>query len=189
MNNLLDYWFWENLFDENKIKEINNIIDNNFDSFEPENLGAKDLQGNKKKSSTVKLIIFEKLKKHLNSFKEEFIKTANFEFGYEIFDIKNFDKLNFNIYSSLNKSKYDWHNDISMSNLYDTKLTILINLSLMNYEGGQFELFNGGNYEIEKINKPGNAIMFKSHINHRVLPVTKGERRTLTIFLYGPKFR
>jgi PKHD-type hydroxylase len=189
MSYKFDYWLWENLFNENKIKEINNIIDNNFDCLEPENLGAKDLQGNKKKSSTVKLISFEKIKTHLKYFKEQFIKTANFEFGYEIFDIKNFDKLNFNIYSSDNNSKYDWHTDSSRSDLYDTKLTVLINLSLTNYEGGQFELFNGNQYEIEKLNKPGNAIMFKSYINHRVLPVTKGERRTLTIFLHGPKFR
>jgi PKHD-type hydroxylase len=189
MSYKFDFWFWENLFDENKIKEINNIIDNNFDNFEPEQLGAKDLQGNKKKSSTVKIISFKKIKTYLDNFKNEFIKTANFEFGYNIFDIKDDTKLHFNLYFSLNKSKYDWHNDTSRSDLYDTKLTVLINLSLMNYEGGQFELFNGEKYEIEKLNKPGNAIMFKSHINHRVLPVTKGERRTLTIFLCGPKFR
>ena len=189
MSYKFDYWFWENLYDENKIKQINDIIDNNFQSFEPENLGAKDLQGNRKKSSTVKLINFEKIKTHLNNFKDEFIKTANFEFGYNIFDVKDDTKLHFNIYSSLNKSKYDWHTDTSRSDLYDTKLTVLINLSLTNYDGGQFELFNGEKYEVEKLNKPGNAIMFKSHINHRVLPITKGERRTLTIFLCGPKFR
>jgi PKHD-type hydroxylase len=189
MSYKFDYWFWENLYDENKIKEINDIIENNFQGFESENLGAKDSKGNKKKSSTVKLISFEKIKTQLNDFKNEFIKIANLQFGYEIFDLNNLDILHFNIYSSLNKSKYDWHSDNSRSNLYDTKLTVLINLSLTNYEGGQFELFNGDQYEVQKLNKPGNAIMFKSHINHRVLPVTKGERRTLTIFLSGPKFR
>jgi predicted 2-oxoglutarate/Fe(II)-dependent dioxygenase YbiX len=189
MNNRIDYWFWENVFDEKQIKKINNIIDNNFEGFEPENCVAKDLQGNKKKHSIVKVINFKELKTQLNDFKNMFIHTANLEFGYEIFDIKDFEKLNFNIYSSKNNSKYDWHIDTSKSNLYDTKLTVLINLSMDVYEGGQFELFSGNHYEVPQLSIPGNAIMFKSYINHRVLPVTKGERRTLALFLNGPKFR
>ena len=43
--------------------------------------------------------------------------------------------------------------------------------------------------EIKQLNIPGNAIMLKSHLNHKVLPVTKGERNTLTFFICGPKFR
>jgi PKHD-type hydroxylase len=57
------------------------------------------------------------------------------------------------------------------------------------YEGGQFQLFNTNEYEVKELNIPGNVVMFKSYINHRVLPVTKGQRRTLAIFLKGPKFR
>ena len=37
--------------------------------------------------------------------------------------------------------------------------------------------------------KPGSAIMFKSHLNHRVLPVTSGTRKSLTMFIFGPKFQ
>jgi hypothetical protein len=189
MSHKYDYWFWQDIFSENQIKEINNIIDNNFESFEPENVGAKDLHGNKKKFSVVKIINFKELKTQLNDFKNKFIEVSNLEFGYEVFDIKDYQKLHFNIYTSENNSRYDWHTDTSRSDLYEVKLTILINLSIKNYEGGQFELFNGNQYEVMGINKPGNAIMFKSYINHRVLPVTKGERRTLSIFLKGPKFR
>jgi PKHD-type hydroxylase len=183
------YWAWQNVFNENQIKEINNIIDNNFDCIEDEKYGAKDFEGNLKKSSIVKIIKFEKIKEYLNDFKYRFIETANLEFGYEIFNISDGHNLHYNIYSSLNNSKYDWHSDGSRSDLYDIKLTVLINLSMISYEGGQFQLFDGGHCEISALNKPGNAIMFKSYINHRVLPVTKGERRTLTIFLKGPKSR
>jgi hypothetical protein len=189
MNTRLDYWAWENVFDKKQIKKINNIIDNNFEKFQPENLGAKDLQGNKKKHSIVKIINFKELKTQLTDFKNMFIHTANLEFGYEIFDIKDFEKINLNIYSSKSNSKYDWHIDTTISNLYDVKLTVLINLSMDVYEGGQFELFCGEQYEVSQLNKSGNAIMFRSYINHRVLPLIKGERRTLAIFLKGPKFR
>jgi predicted 2-oxoglutarate/Fe(II)-dependent dioxygenase YbiX len=43
--------------------------------------------------------------------------------------------------------------------------------------------------KIKELNNSGNTIMFKSAINHKVTPVTKGERRTLAIFLYGPAFK
>jgi len=183
-----DYWIWENIFDESQIKEINNIIDNNFEDLESKDNVAVDLQGDLKKVATVKIIDFKHLKNQLNDFQNKFIEVANLEFGYTLFDIKDYRKLHFNIYSSNNNSKYDWHTDTSKSDLFDIKLTVLINLSKTNYEGGQFEMFNGNQYEVAGFNKPGNAIMFKSYINHRVLPVTKGERRTLTIFLKGPKF-
>ena len=161
MNNIIDYWYWENVFNVKEIKKINNIIDNNFRSFELENLKAKDLQGNEKKTCIVKIINFKELKTQLNDFKNMFIQTANLDFGYEIFDITDFEELHFNIYSSENNSKYDWHIDASKSNLYDIKLTVLINLSMSVYEGGQLELFSGNNYEVSQLNKSGNAIMFK----------------------------
>ena len=41
---------------------------------------------------------------------------------------------------------------------------------------------------IKELDKPGGMVVFKSHISHRVLPVLTGQRRTLSIFLMGPKF-
>jgi predicted 2-oxoglutarate/Fe(II)-dependent dioxygenase YbiX len=72
--------------------------------------------------------------------------------------------------------------------MYDIKLTVLINLSLKSYEGGKFCLWRGNETEVKELNTPGNAIMFKSNINHKVYPIIKGERRTLAIFIKGPRF-
>ena len=35
---------------------------------------------------------------------------------------------------------------------------------------------------------PGSAILFKSYLHHKVTPVTKGERKSLTYFMEGPAF-
>jgi len=35
---------------------------------------------------------------------------------------------------------------------------------------------------------PGSMIMFRSSTLHRVLPITKGIRESLTLFIQGPKF-
>ena len=49
--------------------------------------------------------------------------------------------------------------------------------------------FNQFEEEVVELNTPGNVIMFKSFINHKVSPVISGERRTLALFLSGPNFK
>ena len=68
----------------------------------------------------------------------------------------------------------------------DTKLTCLLNLSEETYEGGKF--YTIGSNEVVKFDS-GMAIIFNSMIAHKVTPVTKGERITLTYWAYGPSWR
>ena len=189
MSNKYDFWYWKNIFNNKKIKEINNFIDNNFDNYQDEIEKAKDEKGVSKKLATVKVISFKKIKNYINDFKELFMESANLNFGYEIFNLGDFEKCNLNIYSSKNLGQYNWHIDNSRNDLYDIKLTVLINISKEKYEGGNFYIFNNYEFEVKELNTPGNAIMFKSYLNHKVLPVLKGERRTLALFLKGPKFK
>ncbi len=56
------------------------------------------------------------------------------------------------------------------------------------YEGGIFELFiNKHVRELPK--KKGMVALFPSYFMHRVTPVTKGERRSLVLWVSGPPFR
>jgi len=43
------------------------------------------------------------------------------------------------------------------------------------------------NKKVANFKKPGDAILFRSFLNHEVTPVTKGERITLSYFINGPK--
>ena len=73
---------------------------------------------------------------------------------------------------------------------YDIKFTVLINVSEEKYSGGKFKLMHGGKPEhVKELDEPGNMIMFRSYTLHKVEPVTKGERKTLTLFLTGPNFK
>jgi hypothetical protein len=184
----IDYWYWNNVFSSEQIKKLNEVIDNNFHQFEPENLGAK-LDGKNLKTSTVKLIYYVHVKNFFNNFTDDYTDIVNRKFGYDIFPMRNPDVLHHNIYSSKNYSKYDFHIDAATNQNLDIKLTMLVNLSNEPYEGGEFEIFNTRPYEVKELKPPGNVIMFKSYLNHRVLPVTKGERRTLALFLTGHRFR
>ena len=44
-------------------------------------------------------------------------------------------------------------------------------------------MFNTNEFEAAELNTPGNMIMFKSYINHRVEKVLTGERKN-TSFIY-----
>jgi len=69
----------------------------------------------------------------------------------------------------------------------DIKLTCLLNLSEEPYEGGEFCAIN---QEEETIKfDSGMGLVMNSLIAHKVTPVTKGERITLTYWAMGPLWR
>jgi len=183
----IDYWYFNNFFNKKNIKEINDFIDKNFEFFENEKLQST-INDKKIKFATVKQITWKKIK-HLFNDIEQHITSINQEnFGYDIYPINDIDVCNLNIYSHKNSGQYDWHTDESNNDIHDLKLTVLINLSIEKYSGGNFKIFNRGNeYEAKELNIPGNVIIFKSFLNHKVTPILKGERRTLTIFFKGKK--
>ena len=158
--NKCNYWYWEGYKD---FKKLNKFIDKNFDGFQDKDKAARSVE----KTSVVKLIYYRKIK-HM---------------------VAGEDSCNLNIYPHNNLNAYDWHVDESRNPFQDIKLTVLINLSVKKYEGGDFYLWKNKEEKVEPLNTPGNILMFKSYINHKVSPVTKGERRTLTIFLKGPAFK
>jgi PKHD-type hydroxylase len=84
---------------------------------------------------------------------------------------------------------FNWHPDAGAGYTAMRKFSIVIGLSdEADYEGGEFEYFYGGIESFGKIPQ-GMAVAFPSYINHRVLPITKGRRCSLVIFVIGPRFR
>ena len=80
-----------------------------------------------------------------------------------------------------------WHIDANRENKpIDMKLTCLLNLSEEPYEGGEFKLIG-----VDKKIKfdSGEGLVFTSLQAHKVTPVTKGKRITLTYWGYGPSWR
>ena len=66
------------------------------------------------------------------------------------------------------------------------KLTCLLNLSEETYEGGEFCLLSSNNSQEFT---SGMGLIFNSLIAHKVTPVTKGERITLTYWAEGPSWK
>ena len=107
-------------------------------------------------------------------------------FGYDVDWAIHLDRYSVNNYEEGN-GQYDWHHDYAhTSPKFDIKLTCLLNLSLEPFDGGILEI--AGLEEPPKFDT-GMGIVINSLVSHRVTPVTKGKRITLTYFATGAPWR
>lgn len=105
------------------------------------------------------------------------------------FDLFGFaEDLQYTVYND-NGDKYDWHLDRGMSTGAPRKLSLVLQLSdPSEYEGGDLELYIGPE-PVVVTKQYGLLTAFPSFVLHRVTPVTAGIRKTLVVWLSGPKFR
>jgi hypothetical protein len=111
---------------------------------------------------------------------------------YFQYDISGFnDDLQYTVYNSEVEGHYDWHMDkgYTTNGSPPRKLSLVVLLSDPNeYEGGDLEIITGNKGQtLEK--KKGMVHAFPSFVLHRVTPVTRGTRRSLVVWLCGPKWR
>lgn len=93
-------------------------------------------------------------------------------------------------YGAENEGHFGWHSDIGEGPVArKRKLTMVVQLSdPEGYEGGTLEL--RPDLAIRAADRArGTATLFPSFMLHRVTPVTRGERHSLTIWAHGPAFR
>ncbi|MDX2083157.1 MAG: 2OG-Fe(II) oxygenase [Rickettsiales bacterium] len=131
--------------------------------------------------------IFDRLNFAIEDMNQKFF---NFElYGYESFQYSE--------YYGDNLGKYDFHMDIFMND-ESAKLSLTRKLSLVlllsepevDFEGGEFQIKLGAEAKSETITmKKGTLIAFPSFIIHRVKPVLKGTRKSIAIWVEGPKFK
>ena len=107
-------------------------------------------------------------------------------FGYDLYKSYQNEFYTYNIYEE--GDEYKWHTDAYSSPKSDVKLTCLINLSEDSFGGGEFEVA-GYNLTKYDFSKPGTTLIFNPIAAHRVTPVTKGKRITLTYLATGPSWR
>ena len=183
------------LFSTEQIKEINKEIQTYItdESIEHPHWPALAL-----KTAKVNHIPCSPMMKYLNPF-ISFIQGTNCrDFGYDLFFYLNIEMFNYNVYEGKTKDEYNWHTDgASAGSPTDIKLTCLLNLSEDTYEGGDLLIYpdyvdpekEEYNEVVGKFRTPGTAIIFHPHRLHKVLPVTKGKRITLTYWPRGPAWK
>ena len=129
-----------------------------------------------------------------------FMETANHGGGWR-YNIKAAESVQITRYKS--GGFYTWHTDgrgdhLSTYNnpqnafihgmVRKLSMTVVLNA---NFEGGAFEFASYSKEKciISSVDAPaGSVIIFPSHMEHRVTPVTKGTRYSLVIWFLGPPF-
>ena len=187
MQEQYDWWsIQEPIIDTRQIQILNKIILKNCESDETPDRGATDKEGNYLKNIKPKNIILKHLPDSYNNILSMAFNVCHYKFGFNTFPPSVWDELLYNVYSGDVKGRYGEHHDGSKLWSYDIKMTFLLNLSEEPYEGGDFIIDKKPQHFFRE---PGTAILFKSHLKHEVTPVTKGERKSLTYFICGPKFQ
>jgi len=123
--------------------------------------------------------IFDRIDKKISSVNKEIF---NFKLnGYNFFQ--------YAVYNE--KGHYKFHPDTLTGELGVRKLSVslVLNEYGVDYDGGEF-LFNMGSEEKPHVVplKKGSMVLFPSYLLHAVSPVTKGTRKSLVVWVEGPKF-
>ena len=182
---IYDYYYGVNLFNSQEIKNLNDVLRANLDASIPQSPAEGVI-----KTSIYTGVFVKSVKSELSKI-YDFVEMVNSNFfKFDTYPLQDDDFINYNVYTEEKHSEYDWHNDFPTGHLLDDKkLTVLVNLSEKEYIGGDFELFLNHPRPIKEISIPGSILVFPSFIQHRVTPVTKGERVSLALWYNGPRLR
>lgn len=135
------------------------------------------------RSSTVKWLHDHRLRDYLF----EYVKMANIN-AFNI-DVHNYAEMQYTEYQASEGGHYGWHHDIHWNAMSagDRKLSITVQLSAPDeYEGGEFEF---SECDTPTSKEKGTVLVFPSYLQHRVLPVTEGTRKSLVAWFSGPRWR
>jgi len=105
------------------------------------------------------------------------------------FDITGYQEaIQFTTYHAHNQGKYDFHPDIGGATSH-RKISVTVQLTdPSEYDGGDLSFFKVKEPELAPRLK-GTVVVFPSYLIHRVSPVTRGIRRSLVVWLAGPRFK
>lgn len=107
------------------------------------------------------------------------------------FDVQNICDIQYTEYHAIKQGHYDWHIDVNWDadRRLDRKISLTIQLSHPHeYEGGAFQ-FSECETPDERSKVRGTVLAFPSYLQHRVLPITKGTRKSLVAWFEGPRWR
>ena len=139
-----------------------------------------------KRITTISWIPFKDMPEMYKDIEATMLKANNNHFGFE--GMRLTEPAQFTHYPT--GGFYEWHMDNDVQGKHQPpvrKISMTLLLSdPSTFEGGELEFMHKG--RIAKL-KQGQAIFFASWLQHRVKPVTKGERKSLVMWFGGPPFK
>ena len=177
------YALSKNLYSQDEIKQLDDQINEKKESKSFDSPAKSVL-----KTSEIEFIKYGSVSQILSKFMNYCFSANSKAFGFDLFPVTGDKIMNYNIYKP--GTEYYWHIDAeSLNPIRDIKLTAMMNCSDEPYEGGELVLFKGVEEKCPEFEIPGSVIVFPAFTNHKVNKVTSGVRKTLALWMWGPKFR
>lgn len=120
--------------------------------------------------------------------------------NYFNYDLNGYSNMQYSEYDGSSSDRYNYHADIMFGIQHvepqtrKLSITLLLNSPSKDFTGGEFGINYGdesldktGAYKVEM--KRGRIIAFPSYMIHKVFPVITGKRKSIVIWVTGPKFR
>ena len=140
----------------------------------------------KVRTSHISWIPFKKMPEMYKTIETLMLKTNNNHFGFDNMQLT--EPAQYTEYPE--GGFYDWHIDSDVEGKNEPPVRKISMTCLLSheseFEGGGLELMSDG-----KIARPkqGQAIFFASYIRHRVVPISKGVRKSLVMWFGGTPFK
>ena len=139
-----------------------------------------------KRITTISWIPFKEMPEMYRDIEKTMLQANNNHFGFD--GMRLTEPAQFTHYPT--GGFYQWHMDNDVVGKHQPpirKISMTLLLSPENeFEGGELEFMSKG--KTAKL-KQGQAIFFASWLQHRVKPVTRGERKSLVMWFGGPSFK
>jgi PKHD-type hydroxylase len=112
------------------------------------------------------------------------------------FDLNGYASFQYTEYEASQGGKYDFHADIDYSQREGAvdpqtrklSLSLILSEPGVDFEGGEFQILLDRE-PITCAQAKGSVLLFPSWVIHRVTPVTRGVRKSIVVWVTGPKFR
>lgn len=192
--------WWDKAFTDEQLNDIVSICEE-AELEDATTVGAESIE-------SIKQIRRSKVKFFNREAKTDFIFTT-FNFvakslndQFYNFNLNGYEYFQYTVYDgdrdALEQGKYSWHMDLIMNNnVGDSasketrKLTLVLLLSEpgVDFTGGEFQLNPGNQDNPITVDLPrGRIVAFPSWMIHQVKPVIEGIRKSIVIWVEGPKF-
>ena len=188
--------YWDNVFSSFELQKICNICtDANLIKGSTHN---KNVPSDYRRSDISFHPKTEKTEWIFDRLNETIIKVNSEYFN---FDLNGYENIQYSEYKSENLGCYNYHIDMILNggnfndnmtiDVLETRklsMSLLLNEPGVDFEGGDF-VVKYSDEDSTVAQKKGRAIFFPSYTLHKVSPVTKGVRKSLVLWVTGPKFK
>ena len=190
-SNWNDFYYYKNIFNDQMIKELEDMVHTNY-QFSKGRTGIAELGSDTDSYRTnnrdIAYITPMPHSKWLYDLLFPLALEANEKLFHFDLDIVT-DPIHYVVYPE-DGGHLDWHMDTGAYGVNKRKIAMTVQLSdPSEYEGGEFEIWFGGQQSVVVPREKGDVICFPAFCMHRVRPITKGQRKCLVFWTGGRPFR